>query len=294
MKLSIDQLKAFAAAAHFESFSKAARSMGKAQSVISSYIQALEDELDFKLFYRGHNVKLTPRGKVLLEHINDILVDAKAFEMRALALHDTKSPIINFGIDDSIYTKKLFTCLKDFAIKNPQVELKITSISSFDTPELLENSSIDLALYFTHHSPANFNYQSIGKVVNTLIVKKGHPLTKINNLKHSDLINFRQIVVCSQSEKSLDPITFSPLKWEVDDFYYALSLVVEGVGFAVVPKVLIDIEGEFLSNIQILDDTNLNFSDSYLSLAWSHTDITIDILDDLKNSLFSAFKSGLS
>lgn len=67
--MELRQLRYFVAVAELEHISEAAENLHVAQSAISRQIANLEEELGTKLFERvGRNVKLTPIGKIFLEH----------------------------------------------------------------------------------------------------------------------------------------------------------------------------------------------------------------------------------
>lgn len=67
--LELRQLRYFVAVAEREHISEAAEHLHVAQSAVSRQIANLEEELGTPLFERiGRNVKLTPVGKIFLEH----------------------------------------------------------------------------------------------------------------------------------------------------------------------------------------------------------------------------------
>ncbi len=67
--LELRQLRYFVEVAEREHISEAAEHLHVAQSAISRQIANLEEELGTPLFERiGRNVKLTPIGKIFLEH----------------------------------------------------------------------------------------------------------------------------------------------------------------------------------------------------------------------------------
>ncbi len=83
--MDFQALKIFKCVAELGSISNAARELTYAQSYISTKIQQLEDELQTTLLYR-HNrgTTLTPKGKILLEYVNNIfhLIDETRKEIR--------------------------------------------------------------------------------------------------------------------------------------------------------------------------------------------------------------------
>ncbi|GLF94500.1 LysR family transcriptional regulator [Streptomyces yaizuensis] len=67
--LAMYQLRTFREVARLGSFTKAAKSLGYAQSSISAHIQALESHVGFKLLQRmPRGVRLTTAGEIFHDH----------------------------------------------------------------------------------------------------------------------------------------------------------------------------------------------------------------------------------
>ena len=262
------QLQAVLAAARCGSFSQAARELHRAQSAISAAVHDVEIDLGYPLFRRGHKLQLTAQGELLLPQMEKLLQDHALLSQRARALYGTDRPSLHLGIDFSIYNKELFAILRDFAQEFPALQLRLSPISSFDVKEFMQDFSLDAALYFNHNDALPYACLTLGTVVNRVIVANDHPLAHRTGLTRHDLAQHRQIVICSNLSANHKGITLSPLNWEVDNFYYALSLVACGVGFAVVPEILIATEHDFFGLLTFLDDSRLDFPDATMSLIW--------------------------
>ncbi len=290
MRLSIEQLQSFIAAAKFGSFSQAARELGRAQSVISTHVSQLEDQLDYSLFNRGHKITLTPRGLVLLNHALEIVEAAEIFEQRSLALHDIKNPIIHLGLDYSLYSTKLFSTLSLFAKTFPNLELKISSLSSFEISSLMNEMNVDLALVFNHSRIDSFNVIDIADIDNKVVVSVDHPLCKCKDITRDVLSKYRQIVIASQYDKTQKPILLSPINWIADSYYYAINLVANGIGFAVVPTYVVRGEEKLSKQLAFLDDSKLNFPDSQLTLVYKDYALEYEPIKCLANLLLDFTK----
>src|SRR5215471_5319205 len=78
--MTLDQLRTFRAVASVKSFRGAAEVLHITQPAVSKQIQALEAELNERLFERGKSAQLTSAGAALLkhaEHLSRILTVAK-------------------------------------------------------------------------------------------------------------------------------------------------------------------------------------------------------------------------
>lgn len=72
--MEVRQLNTLIRAAQFQSFSKAAESLGYSQSAVTVQIKALEEEVGVRLFDRmGKRVILTAQGRRFLEYAHSIL-----------------------------------------------------------------------------------------------------------------------------------------------------------------------------------------------------------------------------
>ena len=88
--LELRQLRYFVEVAEREHISEAAEHLHVAQSAISRQIANLEEELGTPLFERiGRNVKLTPIGKIFLEHAITAL---KAIDFAAKQVEEYLNP----------------------------------------------------------------------------------------------------------------------------------------------------------------------------------------------------------
>ncbi len=262
------QLQAVLLSARLGSFSQAARRMGRAQSAVSTYVHDVEIFLGYPLFIRGHKLKLTARGELLLPQMQKLYEDNLSFAERARSLMGLERPTLHLGVDFSIYNKELFTILKTLSERYPALQLRLSPISSFDVKEFMQDFSLDAALYFNHSQSLPYACLTLGTVVNRVIVANQHPLAGQRGITRAQLSTYRQIVICSNLSANHKGITLSPINWEVDNFYYALSLVSCGVGFAVVPEILIATEHDFYGMLTFLDDSKLDFPDATMSLIW--------------------------
>jgi DNA-binding transcriptional LysR family regulator len=80
MAMTLDQLRTFRAVAAVKSFRGATEVLHITQPAVSKQIQALEAELNERLFERGKSAQLTSAGTALLkhaEHLSRILTVAK-------------------------------------------------------------------------------------------------------------------------------------------------------------------------------------------------------------------------
>ena len=103
MTISIEEMRSFAAVAAQGTFSAAARALGRSQSVVSTHIAGMENELGIRLFVRGTPAKLTPAGEELLPGALRVLREAERFESRVLTNFEKKGLAAGRAIHDFTY-----------------------------------------------------------------------------------------------------------------------------------------------------------------------------------------------
>lgn len=146
-ELELRQLRYFVEVAEREHISEAAEHLHVAQSAISRQIANLEDELGTPLFERvGRNVKLTPIGKIFLEHSISAL---KAIDFAAKQVEEYLDPAkgtIKVGFPTSLASYVLPTVISAFKKEYPNVSFHLRQGSYKYLIDAVKNRELNLAL----------------------------------------------------------------------------------------------------------------------------------------------------
>ncbi len=146
-KLELRQLRYFIEVAEREHISEAAEHLHVAQSAISRQIANLEEELGTPLFERvGRNVKLTPIGKIFLEHSISAL---KAIDFAVKQVEEYLDPAkgtIKVGFPTSLASYVLPTVISAFKKEYPNVSFHLRQGSYKYLIEAVKNRELNLAL----------------------------------------------------------------------------------------------------------------------------------------------------
>ena len=122
--MEVRQLNTLIRAAQFQSFSKAAESLGYSQSAVTVQIKALEEELGVRLFDRmGKRVILTAQGQCFLEYANSIL-DTIHNARRALSEDAELEGCLHIGTLESLCFFRLPGLMHQFRLEHPKVSLR--------------------------------------------------------------------------------------------------------------------------------------------------------------------------
>lgn len=253
MGLKIDEIRSFVAVAETGSFSAAARSLKRAQSVVSMHIAGFEAELGYKLFDRTPKPVLTAQGRELLVGAKRVLVEADRLQNRALTLSDTQSPSIYMGIDLVLEAPVMIDLLRLFAKSFPSVRLQIENISGSEAKWFFTKTAMNLALVFSSDPSLESDEYILGHSPLSIVVAKNHPLAAIDRPTVDDLRRYRQIVVHARDPESPSPAVVNTDYWEIDSGLWALGLAARGVGWAILPNFLLIGQSAFRGSVMTIN-----------------------------------------
>lgn len=154
---SLNALRVFDVAARCASFKQAAQQLGVTQAAITRQIQALEKQLDMRLFHRDNRVhSLTPAGLELAPQLESIFRQLDQTLERAKHLSDNNTTTLTIAIATARLRYWLNQHLDDFQSLYPHVQLNLLACSESPTAEesaalaeKLCHDSIDLVIAAT-------------------------------------------------------------------------------------------------------------------------------------------------
>jgi LysR family glycine cleavage system transcriptional activator len=150
-------IEAFVVVARLLSYSRAAQELNVSKSAVSRRIQALEADLDIRLFDRGANsVALTRAGRTYF----DITGPAFAALHRAAAAMDEQESrsLLRIGLPESFASVWLMPRLSSFYARHRDVELHLDSANYFDQEDLRE---IDIAIRVSQEKPPHHHAERL-------------------------------------------------------------------------------------------------------------------------------------
>jgi len=145
--LDPELLRAFLAVADQRSFTRAAQSLNRTQSAVSSQIRRLEEQLDAALFVRSTTrVDLTPAGEGLLGYARRIL-NLGEEAVHRLRQHEIAGRV-RLGVMDDYGTCVLPPILKAFCAAHPGIELQMeTGLTSGMVTRIGKTYDVVLAMH---------------------------------------------------------------------------------------------------------------------------------------------------
>ncbi|WCB91836.1 Hca operon transcriptional activator HcaR [Baekduia alba] len=150
LSVEVRHLQALAAIAREGSFREAADSLGYVQSAVSQQIVQLERLVDARLIERSRGsapVTLTPAGRLLLEHVDEILARYQEAGAELAALSAGTTGQLRVGVLPSVASRVLPQVLVRFAEQCPDIQV-LPSERTTDAELLGELAAGDLDLAF--------------------------------------------------------------------------------------------------------------------------------------------------
>lgn len=242
--MELRQIKYFIEVAKTEHMTEAALNLHVAQSAVSQQIANLEKELNVKLFERsGRNVKLTPVGRIFLEHIETAMLEIDHAVEKVNEFLNPESGVIRIGFPNSLATGTLPTVISSFRQKYPRINLHVEQGSIQYLVRCIVKGSLNLA--FVTPVPRN-EKEVTGRTFFSekmvALVPEDHPLTEQTSIRLNQLRNdpFILLRIGLQSNIILEACQqdgFQPeVAFEGEDIDTIKNLVAAGLGVSLLPE----------------------------------------------------------
>ena len=166
--MEIRHLITFIRVVQFQSFSKAAESLGYSQSAVTIQIKNLEQDLNTHLFDRiGKRVSLTPQGERFLTYAYNIINEMNHAKV---ALDDKKelTGSLKIGTVESLCFTKFPQILKKMRELHPGVSIQLKATTPEDALEMMEHNEVDL-VYILDDPHYNNNWHKAMEVEENIV-----------------------------------------------------------------------------------------------------------------------------
>ncbi len=162
MEQHLSQYRIFYEVARAGNISKAAKELFISQPAISKSISKLEENLEVTLFSRNsRGVCLTAEGRILYEHIASAFASIQNGEDQIRKIKELNIGTIRIGASTTLCKEILLPYLRDFVEAYPHVTVTISSRSSSETAQMLEQGSLDLGLIAAPSVSKNMAFKPI-------------------------------------------------------------------------------------------------------------------------------------
>ena len=145
--MDLRRLRTFVAVVELGTVSKAALHLHISQSALSRQISDLEQELRVRLFDRvGRRLVLTAIGEELLEDCRSVLGHVRSLGERAELLRRGDSGVLKVAASPQMIESVLSTFLPRYAVRFPNVQVRLTEALGPAQVALLERGEVHLGI----------------------------------------------------------------------------------------------------------------------------------------------------
>ncbi|MFN7250196.1 MAG: LysR family transcriptional regulator [Anaerobacillus sp.] len=261
--MELRQIQYFIEVAKREHVTDAANMLHVAQSAVSRQIFNLEQELGVELFIReGRNVKLTPIGRVFLEHMKEAVQVIDNAKREVEEFLDPERGTIRIGFPSSMANYTLPTVISVFREKHPLVKFKLIQGTYHYLTDAVVNGEIDIAVL----GPVPKDEKKLKSVVLfqerfVALLPSNHHLSgnrtiSLSQLREDQFVLFpngfilREIVVNACKQNGFLP----DVSFEGQDIDAIKGLVSAGLGVTLIPEItLIDSHPRSTVKVHITD-----------------------------------------
>jgi DNA-binding transcriptional LysR family regulator len=250
MSLDLRHLVTFQTVVSMRSFTRAAATLGYAQSSVTAHIHALEAELGISLFDRaGKQIALTDAGRRLLVYSRQLLQLA---DEAAAAVSDDRRPAgsVTISAPETLCTYRLPVLLQAFRERYPQVRIVFRPSRADALCRHVRDGELDVA--FVLEPPFTSADLEVVEVLHepiALIGRPDHQLAECPAVAPADLA--RESLLLTEAgcayrmlfERALEAAGALPR--EVVEFSSVEAIkqcVAAGMGLAVLPRVAVERE----------------------------------------------------
>jgi len=234
----LKQLRAFCYTARVGSISQAAEALFLSQPSVTLQIQALERDMEIKLFERrGPHISLTPEGEVLYQ-LSDPLVEGidKLQESFSAQFGSFESGEINIAAGESTILYILPEAITQFARAHPKIKIKLHNVTGRDGMAMLRADEADFAVGSMLDVPDDVVYRPSMNFDPYLITPLDHPLAnresvRLNEISPYGLIlpprhlsTWRMVDMVFKQNGASYEVALEAGGWEIVKKYVALGL----------------------------------------------------------------------
>ena len=177
--MDLKGVRAFCSVADGGGFSRAAASLGVAQSVLSRQVSGLESELGGRLFHRtGRGVQATELGASLLPRAKALLAEAEQLAIEARGQRSSPSGTVDLGIVPGWAQPLITTLVQQLMADYPRIRLRVHEAYSGQVEEWIATGRIEVAVFNRYRRGAVRGAEAVSRTDMVLVGPKGHPLLR--------------------------------------------------------------------------------------------------------------------
>lgn len=272
MNVNQEQLIIFKTVIECGSFSAAARQLGKVPSAVSMSIANLEIDLNLNLFQRiGREPVPTSQALTLYEKTEQLLVEMNQWKQHAAALSEGLESELNIVVVSELIHSDWNQYIALLQQEFPTLQINIFSAPQEDAMHMLVEQSAQLAVMFEREQlDSGEQFVELKREALVPVAARDFALAQQAPVSFEAILHSRQIVVASRDRRIQPELLFSKQYWRTDNHHTACSLILQGLGWGVLPLQMLNENPNLKQQLQVLDF--LDFSpkfEYFVDLVWS-------------------------
>lgn len=245
--LDMRDLECLSALVRCRHFARAAEECGLSQPAFSMRIRNLEERLSTQIVKRGNRYQgLTAEGEIVLTRARDILGQMRALEEEVQSARGDVSGLLKLGVipTAAAYAARIATRLRT---SHPGIRMRVDTTNSLALQQGLEDGRFDAALSYSDGvSATTLRVEELYQERYVLMVPKAlHDGQQEMTWASAAALPLILLEPEMQNRRILDQVFADAgaepsVVAETDGFTATLAMAAEGLGAAVLPKVLIE------------------------------------------------------
>jgi len=272
MNINQEQLIIFKTVIETGSFSAAARHLGKVPSAVSMSIAHLEIDLNLSLFHRvGREPVPTAQALTLYEKTEQLLIEMNQWKQHAFALSEGLESTLNIVVVSELLHTHWTDYISLIEQQFPELQINIFSAPQEDALNMLLNQTAQLALMFEREKlESREQFVELKREALVPVAAIHHSLAVDEQISYEQILQTRQIVVASRDRTIKPELLFSKKYWRTDNHHSAYAMIMQGLGWGVLPLEMLNQNPDIKRQLKILNF--LDFSpkfEYFVDLVWS-------------------------
>ncbi|MBV7508633.1 LysR family transcriptional regulator [Bacillus sp. sid0103] len=237
-----------------KNITKAAQHLYISQPALTNRLQQLEKEFGVKIVNRGRRgVQFTPQGEYLAKSAHEMLLNIQKIKENVLNMEEKVAGTLRLGVSTFFTDYILPNLLKLFKERYPTIEFKVTTGFSSHIAHLIYNQDVHIGIV-----KGDFNWKDHKHLLfeETICIASKEKID-IHNLPNLPRIDYHTDSLLKNSIDNWwsEHFTQPPLvSIEVDKVDTCKKMVVNGLGYAILPNMILnDVNNVYKTDITTID-----------------------------------------
>ena len=240
-KSTMEQWRILQAVVDAGGYAQAADLLNKSQSSLNHAVAKLQSQLGVELLeVKGRKAFLTAAGDVMLRRSRLLTQQIEDLELLASNINVGWEPEIRIAVE-LVYPKQiLYRALAKFHPNSRGSRIQIIDTVITGSTEMIAEHKADLVIAASANVPKGYIGEPLTVIQMIPVVGKDHQLAQRPELDLNELSQHLQIVIRDTASKPKDVGWLrAEQRWTVNNFFEAVDILKNGIGFCWLPELLI-------------------------------------------------------